>query len=61
MIGAEEANLVALPAISSARPSQHRGRVRQVERPGGLEVDSQLELRRLLDRQIGGLGRILST
>ncbi len=31
---------------------------RQAERLGGLEIDDQLECRRLLDRQIGGLGAL---
>ena len=35
---------------------QHRVRHSEAERLGGLEVDDQLEGRRLLDRQIGGLG-----
>jgi hypothetical protein len=30
----------------------------QAERLGGLEIDDQLECRRLLDRQIGGLGAL---
>src|SRR5262245_50950336 len=37
------------------RPRQHCGRDRQPELTGGLEVDDQLELARLLDRQVGGL------
>src|SRR5215831_18318493 len=37
---------------------QNRLRDRQAERPGGLKVDDQLEGRRLLDRQIGGLGAL---
>src|SRR5262245_16024238 len=35
---------------------QDRGRQLDANRLGGLEVDQQLELRRLLDGQIGGLG-----
>ena len=35
---------------------EDRWRHRETERLGGLEVDDQLEGRRLLDRQIGGLG-----
>src|SRR5437667_1696388 len=31
---------------------------RQAERRGGLEIDDQLEFRRLLDRQIGWLGAL---
>src|SRR3989442_8374367 len=38
------------------RPPQQRRWDRQPERPGGLEIDDQLELRRLLDGQIGWLG-----
>src|SRR5204863_6253277 len=34
---------------------QHRLRYREAERLGGLQVDDQLEGRRLLDRQVGGL------
>src|SRR5215469_10553492 len=40
------------------RPRQQRRRDRQAKRLGGLEVDDQLEGRRLLDRQIGGLGAL---
>src|SRR5215207_6430858 len=35
---------------------EERGRDREPERLGGLEVDDKLELGRLLDREIGGLG-----
>jgi hypothetical protein len=38
------------------RPQQQPLRDRQPERLGGLEVDDQFELRRLLDGQVGGLG-----
>src|SRR4029434_36433 len=38
------------------RPRQQRGRDRETERLGGLEVDGQLELRRLLDGQVAGAG-----
>src|SRR4030095_4232259 len=38
------------------RPQQHRLRDGQPERLGGLQVDDQLVLRRLLDWQVGGLG-----
>ena len=34
---------------------EDRGRDGQAERRGGFEIDDQLEGRRLLDRQIGGL------
>jgi hypothetical protein len=34
---------------------QQRGRYRQPKGFGGLEIDDQLELRWLLDRQISGL------
>ena len=37
------------------RPRQHLGRNRQADLLGGLEVDDELELRRLLDRQVSGL------
>src|SRR5215470_13199175 len=40
------------------RPRQHRRRDGQAERLGGLEVDDELELGRLLDREIGGLGTL---
>src|SRR5438093_93421 len=40
------------------RPEQHRPRDRQAERLGGLQVDHQLELRGLLDREIAGLGAL---
>src|SRR5207247_2955576 len=38
------------------RPEQDRLRDREAERLGGLEVDHELELCRLLDRQVAGLG-----
>src|SRR6266481_4364542 len=38
------------------RPLQERLGDGRAERLGGLEVDDQLEVRRLLDGQIGGLG-----
>jgi hypothetical protein len=38
------------------RPQQQRLRNCQAERLGGLEVDRELELTGLVDRQIGGLG-----
>jgi len=37
---------------------EDRWRDRQPERLGGLQIDDQLELRRLLDRQIGRLGAV---
>src|ERR1700730_9173515 len=40
------------------RAGQDRWRDRQAERHGGLEVDDQLECRRLLHWQIGGLGAL---
>ena len=40
------------------RPIQHRLRDRQADLLGRLEIDHQLELRRLLDRQIGRLGSL---
>src|SRR5438270_12742819 len=39
-------------------PGEDRCRYSQPERFGGLEVDDQLECRRLLDWQIGGLGAV---
>ena len=38
------------------RSRQHVRRYRQADLLGGLEIDDQLELRRLLDGKIGGLG-----
>jgi hypothetical protein len=38
------------------RPLQERRWDRQAERPGGLEVDDQLEFRRLLDWQVARVG-----
>jgi hypothetical protein len=45
------------------RPRHHRRRDRQPNLLRRLQIDDELELRRLLDRQIGGLGpfKILST
>src|SRR6267378_1903950 len=40
------------------RPPQQRGRDREAEGFGGLEVDDQLELRGLLDGQIAGFGAL---
>ena len=40
------------------RPDQHRLRNRQAQSLGGLEVDYQFELRRLLDGEVGGLGAL---
>src|SRR4030095_6401489 len=40
------------------RPRQQRGRDREAEGFGGLEVDDESELRRLLDRQVGWLGAL---
>ena len=40
------------------RPLQQRRRHRQPERLGSLEVDDQLELGRLLDGQVAGLGAL---
>src|ERR1700704_2084954 len=39
-------------------PLQEGGRDRQAERLCGLEVDDEIELRRLLDGQVGGLGAL---
>src|SRR5690349_21322706 len=38
------------------RPLKKQRRDRQTKRLGGLEVDDEVELRRLLDGQVGGLG-----
>src|SRR5262249_55141382 len=40
------------------RPIQQRLRNYDTDLLGGLEVDHQLKFRRLLDRQIGGLGTL---
>ena len=40
------------------RSEEERLRDREAERLGGLEVDEQMDLGRLLDRQVGGLGAI---
>ena len=37
------------------RPHQHIGRDRQADLLGRFQIDDELELDRLLDRQIGGL------
>jgi len=37
---------------------QHRRQYREAKRLGGLEVDHKLELRRLLDRKLAGLGAL---
>ena len=39
-------------------PKEQRQRDRQAQRLGGLEVDHQLELRRLLDEQVAGPGAL---
>src|ERR1041384_7009894 len=39
------------------RPCQHVGRNREADLLRGFQIDHQLELRRLLDRKVGGLGR----
>ena len=38
------------------RPRQHIRRNRQADLLGGLEIDEELKLRRLLDGNVGGLG-----
>ena len=40
------------------RPRQHFRRNRQADLLGGFEIDDEFELRRLLHRQIGGLGAL---
>src|SRR5207249_4630897 len=53
----EQAALVEHALVDDlVRPPQYRLRDRQAERLGCLEVDGQLELRGLLDGEIGGLG-----
>ena len=50
--------LVPSHLMTLIRPIQHRLWNRQADCLGGFEVDHQLELRRLLDWQIGGLGSL---
>ena len=50
--------MISSYSMTSVGAGQHRGRHGEAERLGGLEIDHQLEYRRLLDRQIGGLGAI---
>src|SRR5262245_40469669 len=38
------------------RPQQQRWRYGQPQRLGGFQIDQQLKLRRLLDREIAGIG-----
>jgi hypothetical protein len=45
-----------LLTLSIVGAAKNRWRDRQAKLLGGLEIDYQLEPRRLLDRQIGGLG-----
>ena len=60
---ANECQQTRLRALTPQHPSlnhlvgagEDRGRDGQAERVGGLEVDDQLELGGLLDRQVGGL------
>src|SRR5215510_7636420 len=47
--------MLASPSLNHLiRPRQQRWWDRQAESLGSLEVDDELELRRLLDRQVGG-------
>ena len=48
--------LLRLSLNYSIRPRQHVRRNRQADLLGGLEIDEELELRRLLDGHVGGLG-----
>jgi hypothetical protein len=51
--------LVFLPSLDDFIGSiQHRLRNRQADLLGGFEIDHQLKLRRLLDREIGWLGSL---
>src|SRR5215470_2221708 len=54
------ARSLSLPALLDhlVGAHQHRSRHSEAQRLGGLEVDDQLEGRRLLDRQIRGLGAL---
>jgi hypothetical protein len=54
--GGSQGCLVAKLLDHLIRPLQERGRDRQAEGLGGLQVDDQLELGRLLDGQVAGLG-----
>jgi hypothetical protein len=47
-----------LHSITSSARGEDRWRDCEAERLGGLQVDHQLEMGRLLDRQIGGLGAL---
>ena len=59
--GADAAQTVGLPGTLDlfdhpVRPLEKRRRDRQAERLGGLEVDGEVELGGLLNREISGLG-----
>ena len=47
---------ILLILITLVRSRQDVGRNRQADLLGGFEIDHQLELRRLLDGKVGGLG-----
>jgi hypothetical protein len=47
-----------MPLDDVVRPRQQRRRDREAERLRGLEVDDQLELRWLLDGEIGRFGAL---
>ncbi len=51
-----EANLALLDDLIC--PQQQRWGDREPQRLGGFEVDHQLELARVLDREVGGLGAL---
>src|SRR5262245_51372976 len=56
---ARSAYRVARPSLDDpVRPQEHRLGDRQPQRFGGLEVDHQLERRRLLDWEVGSLGAL---
>jgi hypothetical protein len=51
--------LVFLPSLDQlGRPGEHLWRNRQADLLGGLLIDHELKLRRLLHRQIGGFGAL---
>jgi hypothetical protein len=58
-IGGLRRGTCAGPSLNDlVRPHQERLGDRQAESLGALEVDDQLELRRLLNGEVGGLGAL---